>query len=124
MGEVVFVVVLLAVIALFGMRRVLRGSRQMATLVSRGIAVTGTVTKAEHVKKSRAQRVSELGYTFKTTGGFEYSRNIVLLPKEIQKFSVGQSIEIVYDPSDPNVNMLKEQVDITRQAMAKTQAKS
>lgn len=124
MGEIVFVVVLLVVIALVAWPRVMRGARQMSTLVSRGVAVTGTVTKCDHVKKSRAQRVSELGYTFKTTGGMEYSRTIVLLPKEIEKFSVGQPIEIVYDPSDPTVNVLKEQVDITRQAMAKAQAKS
>lgn len=125
MAETVLVVVLLVVLAYFGMRKVTRSARQMSTLVSRGVTVTGTVTKAEHVRKSRAaQRVSELGYTFRTTGGIEYTRTIRVLPKEIQKFSVGQSIEIVYDPSDPNVNMIKEQVDIARQAMAKAQAKS
>ena len=41
----------------------MRGARQMSTLVSRGVTVQGTVTKAEQVKKSRAQRVSELGST-------------------------------------------------------------
>jgi hypothetical protein len=96
----------------------------MAALLSRGITVIGTVTRAEHGRKSRAVRVSELRYKFRAADGTEIERRIKVLPRDIETFSVGQSLEIVYDPSDPNVNMLKEQVDSTRRTMANADRKT
>ncbi len=56
-------------------------------------------------------------YAFVTSGGIEYEREIEVLPKEFEQFNTGQPIEIVYDPVNPEVNMLKSAVSAAREAV-------
>ncbi len=101
-------------------RNAAKRARQAANLVSRGIPVTAKVIKLEGKRRSSSRSSYRLRYRFTTTGGVEYERETVLKPKEFKEYSEGQDIEVVYDPADPAVNMMKSIVDLTRNAMNKS----
>ena len=117
MPEFALIVVFLAVIFFFAYRQFMRRGKQMAMLVSRGTEVTGKVISAKRVRRSRTHKAFRVRYAFVTSGGIEYEREIEVLPKEFEQFSAGQPIELVYDPVNPEVNMLKSAVSAAREAM-------
>ena len=117
MPEVMLIIILLAVVLIVAYRHIARRGRQMARLLSRGTQVTGKVISARRVRRSRTDRAFRVRYGFVTSGGVKYEREIEVGPTEFEQFSEGQSLEIVYDPGNPEVNMLKSAVSAAREAM-------
>lgn len=117
MPEFALIVVLFAVAAFFAYRQFVRRGKEMSMLVSRGTEVTGKVIGVRRIRRSRTHTAFRVRYAFVTSGGIEYEREIEVLPKEFEQFSEGQPIEIVYDPVNPEVNMLKKAVSAARKAM-------
>lgn len=116
-----FLFFLVAAIALFFFfRQAAKRARQAADLISRGTPITAKVIKLERKRRSRSSTSYRLRYRFTTTGGVDYERETELLPREFKNYTEGQDIEVVYDPSDPNVSMMKSMVDATRDAMNKS----
>ena len=121
-GEFGFVLVMIAIGGFFAWRQLVRRGRRMSMLISRGTVVTGKVTQTKQIRRSRTDKKYVVHYEFVTTGGMKYEKRMPVSPKEFKKFSAGQSIDIVYDPAAPEVNMLKQTVDEARLAMGKMPA--
>ncbi|MBT8099839.1 MAG: DUF3592 domain-containing protein [Gammaproteobacteria bacterium] len=117
MAEMLLIIVLIVIGLIFAWRRLTRRGRQMAMLVSRGTVVTGQVVKAERKRLSRTHDAFMLRYSFVSSGGIEYEREIEVMPKDFDNYVEGQAIDVVYDPAAPEVNMLKDAVDVARKAM-------
>lgn len=120
MSDAIPFFVVAAIALFFFFRRAAKRAREAADLVSRGTPVTATVIKLERKRRSRSSFSYRLRYRFTTTGGVDYERETELLPKEFKNYSEGQDIEVVYDPANPDVSMMKSMVDMTRDAMQKS----
>ena len=116
MAESLFIVVIVIVVLTMAYRHFARRGRQMALLMSRGTEITGKVIDARRVRRSRTHTAFRVRYAFETTGGFRYEREIEVPPKEFDDYRKGQDIAIVYDPANPENNMLNSAVVAAREA--------
>lgn len=113
-----------AAIALFVFfRKAVKRARQATDLVSRGTPVTAKIVKLEKKRRSRSRTSYRLRYRFTTSGGVDYEHVAELGSKEFANHAEGQDIEVVYDPTDPSVNMMKSMVDMQRNAINKSPIK-
>ncbi len=74
---------------------------------------------AEHLDglENRRHQSRNVRYAFDTTGRVRYEREIEVMPKEFGNHRKGQDIDIVYDPADPDNNMLSSMVTQAREAL-------
>ena len=119
MSEWILPIVALGVIAgiFWAIRRVAKRGQRLKLLSERGRTVVGTVTHVRAERRSRGEKDLVVGYSFKSGGGTEYSRKLIVTPQEFKSFSQGQHIDIVYLPDDPNINAMKKLVDQIQGAM-------
>jgi hypothetical protein len=117
MAQLSLFLLIIAIAIVLGWRYAVRRGRQAALLVSRGTPVTGTVIDTRKVRRSRTHQSCKVRYAFDTTGGVRYEREIEVMPKEFGNYRKGQEIDIVYDPADPDNNMLSSMVTQAREAL-------
>lgn len=92
----------------------------MSGLLSQREVATGTIVSAQRVRRSRTADSCLVRYAFTAKGGNEYHREIEVKAQEFEKYTEGQPIDIVYDPKNPDNNMLRRAVDDARAAPRRT----
>lgn len=116
MAEIALILIVLIVGLAIAIRYFARRGSQMADLRARGTEGTSHVIDAQRVRRSRTHMACRVRYAFATTGGVRYEREVEVLPKEFANYHEGQEIGIVYDPVNPENNMMNEAVVAAREA--------
>lgn len=122
MEKFFLIIVFFAVVGFLAIRHIKKRANEMSSLMSRGTEVTGKVVEVRKVRKSRTHKSFQMRYKFVTSGGIEYERKVELRPTEFDQYREGQAIEIVYDPVNPENNVLKRAMLAARDALSKQQA--
>ena len=120
MSELFMIVALILVAIAVAIRYLKRKAGNMASLMATGEVARGHVAKVEKRRLSRTDRAFFVRYGFTAADGVDYEREIEVLPDEYSKYTEGQPIDIVYDPRNPELSVLKDAVDAVRTAAAES----
>lgn len=100
------------------LRRVARRGKEMTVLARDGLATEGLVTRVEKIRLNRAGEQQFFAtYEFSDTGGSTHHRRLELLTSEIENYTEGQEIDIVYLPGQPSINATKDSVNQVRRSL-------
>ncbi len=119
MSDLILPAVILLAIAgiVMAIRRLSKRARELAELCKNGRDIEGVLTDVRKVRRSRTDNNHYVRYTFKSSAGIDYSREMRVSEHEFSQYTQGQAIDIVYLPFNPSIHALKTLVDKTRQAM-------
>ena len=120
MAELLMTIVLLAGIATFFIGRFTRRARKMQALLQRGEIAKAEIVDVKRKRRSRIHDDYFVAYAFWSRDGRRYKQRNRVTPADFQGYVEGERIDIVYDPCDPSVSMIKLTVDEARRAMSRS----
>ena len=120
MAEVALVLIVLAGIAAYVVGRLKREARKMQALLERGEVARAEVVEVKRQRRSRNHDDYFVSYAFVLRDGQRQVQRNHVTPADFQSYIEGEEIDIVYDPHDPTVSMIKLTVDEARRAMSRT----
>ncbi len=98
-------------------RHISKRGNDLKRLCEQGHAVVGEVTEARAERRSRTDENHYIRYTFKTRKDTFHERELKVTEHDFGKLKVGQDIDVVYLPDDPEISAFKSLVDQMREAM-------
>ncbi|MCG8371602.1 MAG: DUF3592 domain-containing protein [Proteobacteria bacterium] len=120
MAELFMTLVVLAGVAAFFISRFKREARKMQALLERGEIAKAEIVEVKRQRRSRIHDDYFVAYAFSTRDGRRHTQRNRVTPGDFQCYVEGEKIDVVYDPHDPAVSMIKLTVDEARRAMSRS----
>ena len=117
MTGLVVTLIVLVVVAFWFMRRIRRETRKMQALLERGAVAKAEIVEVKRQRRSRVHDDYFVSYAFSSRDGRRHTQRNRVTPGDFHGYVEGERIDIVYDPNDPAVSMIKLTVDEARRAM-------
>lgn len=104
----------------FLVHRFRREARKTRALLEHGEVASAQIVEVRRQRRSRTHDDYFVRYEFSTRDGQRHTQKNRVTPADFQGYVEGEQIDIVYDPHDPTVSMIKLTIDEARRAMSRT----
>ncbi|MEO1246440.1 MAG: DUF3592 domain-containing protein [Pseudomonadota bacterium] len=123
MDELIGMVILMAGVAAWFVYRARQQTERMQTLLERGEMASAYVTELKRDHSSRSRFKHYVAYKFTARNGQTHTNRNLVTPADFKSYTERQRIEVVYDPDNPAVSMLKPTVDEARRTLGRAGTK-
>ena len=120
MAELLMTLLVVAGSVVFFIRRLRREARKTRALLERGETARAEIVEVKRQRRSRTHDDYFVCYEFSSRDGQRHTQKNRVTPADFQGYVEGEQIDVVYDPHDPTVSMIKLTFDEARRAMSRT----